>query len=315
MILRTVASVLDQDWPHERLTVIVSDDGHDPQLQAALAGWPVIYHQPPPRWAPGRDGAAKAGNLNSALAAPQRRVPGARVCRDARCRRRARLERIPAPVSRTTRARPKARVRPDDQGGAGCAGRSVQQSRGDLLPKPDARPERRELGLSVRLGCCVARRGARRDRRLPDLEPRRRPAVRRRSAAPRLARALPANRRRRAAALATRRPELLQAARHVGARHHATDDLGKPARARAPPAAAVLRAALLLPRELHRPRVSRLARGRAARLRTARRGACRLHRTHGAARRCNRAVAVRPQPARTTTGARGSGAPTASCGR
>ncbi len=68
MILRTIVSVLDQDWPQERLAIVVSDDGHDPQLEQALHGWPVLYHSPPPRFAPGRDGAAKAGNLNSALA-------------------------------------------------------------------------------------------------------------------------------------------------------------------------------------------------------------------------------------------------------
>lgn len=67
MVLRTVTSVLEQDWPSERMTVVVSDDGHDPKLEAALAGMPVRYHSPPLRFAPGRDGAAKAGNLNSAL--------------------------------------------------------------------------------------------------------------------------------------------------------------------------------------------------------------------------------------------------------
>jgi cellulose synthase (UDP-forming) len=66
MILRTLASVLAQDWPRERMTIVVSDDGHDPQLAHALERWPVLYHCPPPRDAPGRDGAAKAGNLNSA---------------------------------------------------------------------------------------------------------------------------------------------------------------------------------------------------------------------------------------------------------
>jgi cellulose synthase (UDP-forming) len=68
MVLRTVVSVLQQDWPRDRLTMVVSDDGHDPELESALARLPVIYHSPPPRDAPGRDGAAKAGNLNSALA-------------------------------------------------------------------------------------------------------------------------------------------------------------------------------------------------------------------------------------------------------
>ncbi len=68
MVLRTIASVLDQDWPRERMVIVVSDDGHDPALRAALRDWPVVYHSPPDRFAPGRDGAAKAGNLNSAAA-------------------------------------------------------------------------------------------------------------------------------------------------------------------------------------------------------------------------------------------------------
>jgi cellulose synthase (UDP-forming) len=67
MILRTLASVLEQDWPRERMVIVVSDDGHDPALAHAVSAWPVLYHSPPPRFAPGRDGAAKAGNLNSAV--------------------------------------------------------------------------------------------------------------------------------------------------------------------------------------------------------------------------------------------------------
>jgi cellulose synthase (UDP-forming) len=67
MVLRTVTSVLEQDWPRERMVIVVSDDGHDRALAEALSSWPVLYHSPPPRFAPGRDGAAKAGNLNSAV--------------------------------------------------------------------------------------------------------------------------------------------------------------------------------------------------------------------------------------------------------
>ncbi len=67
MILRTITSVLEQDWPADRLVIVVSDDGHDPRLRDELERWPVVYHEPPPRHAPGRDGAAKSGNLNSAL--------------------------------------------------------------------------------------------------------------------------------------------------------------------------------------------------------------------------------------------------------
>jgi cellulose synthase (UDP-forming) len=68
MVVRTVRSVLDQDWPADRLTVVVSDDGHDPVLREALADLPVRYHEPPERGAPERQGDAKAGNLNAALA-------------------------------------------------------------------------------------------------------------------------------------------------------------------------------------------------------------------------------------------------------
>jgi len=78
LILRTIQSLYEQDWPADRLVVVVSDDGHDPALEAAVARLPVIYHSPPPRFSPGRDGAAKAGNLNSALALVDRELPGIR---------------------------------------------------------------------------------------------------------------------------------------------------------------------------------------------------------------------------------------------
>lgn len=68
MVLRTVLTVLEQDYPDGSRVVVVSDDGHNPLLRAALDGLGVHYHEPPPRWAPGRDGAPKSGNLNSALA-------------------------------------------------------------------------------------------------------------------------------------------------------------------------------------------------------------------------------------------------------
>ena len=76
MILRTIVSVLEQDWPLDRLAIVVSDDGHDARLEQALEGWPVLYYSPPPRDAPGRDGAAKAGNLNAALAFLRELHPG-----------------------------------------------------------------------------------------------------------------------------------------------------------------------------------------------------------------------------------------------
>ncbi len=76
MILRTVASVREQNWPAERLTIVVSDDAHDAGLQAAIEATGVLYHSPIGRWAPGRDGAAKAGNLNSALNFVDATFPG-----------------------------------------------------------------------------------------------------------------------------------------------------------------------------------------------------------------------------------------------
>jgi cellulose synthase/poly-beta-1,6-N-acetylglucosamine synthase-like glycosyltransferase len=75
MVLRTVLSVLEQDYPADRMRVVVSDDAHNPDLASALEGLGVIYHEPPPRYAPGRDGAAKAGNLNSALEHVLERFP------------------------------------------------------------------------------------------------------------------------------------------------------------------------------------------------------------------------------------------------
>ena len=70
MILRTVESIYEQEYPNDRIVIVVSDDGHDPLLRRRLHDLflMVEYHEPPDRWAPGRDGAAKAGNLNSAMA-------------------------------------------------------------------------------------------------------------------------------------------------------------------------------------------------------------------------------------------------------
>lgn len=74
MVGRTVGSVLAQDWPHERLLVIVSDDAHCERMAhmtRTLAGRHPLariqYHEPPRRDDPKRRGDAKAGNLNSAL--------------------------------------------------------------------------------------------------------------------------------------------------------------------------------------------------------------------------------------------------------
>lgn len=74
LLERTVRSVLDQDWPAERLWVLVSDDGHDDRVRSLVnelaLSYPqasLRYHLPPPSGDPRREGAAKAGNLNSAM--------------------------------------------------------------------------------------------------------------------------------------------------------------------------------------------------------------------------------------------------------
>ncbi len=85
MILRTVSSILRQDWPRERMVIVISDDGHDPALALAIQSWPALYHSPPPRFAPGRDGAAKSGNLNSAFAMLLARHPEIRYIETRDC--------------------------------------------------------------------------------------------------------------------------------------------------------------------------------------------------------------------------------------
>ena len=74
MVERTARSVLEQDYPLQKISLIVSDDGHRPSmesmvkhLQEDFASDFVAYHEPPFRGDPLRRGEAKAGNLNSAL--------------------------------------------------------------------------------------------------------------------------------------------------------------------------------------------------------------------------------------------------------
>jgi cellulose synthase (UDP-forming) len=74
MVERTARSVLEQDYTLEKISLIVSDDGHRPsmrsmveRLQEEVTGAFIAYHEPPFRGDPTRRGEAKAGNLNSAL--------------------------------------------------------------------------------------------------------------------------------------------------------------------------------------------------------------------------------------------------------
>jgi len=75
MVMRTVRSVLEQDWPQDRLVIVIGDDDHSSHMEHAVrdvaAEAPdaeVIYHEPPPKGDLCRRGEAKAGNLNSCLA-------------------------------------------------------------------------------------------------------------------------------------------------------------------------------------------------------------------------------------------------------
>jgi cellulose synthase/poly-beta-1,6-N-acetylglucosamine synthase-like glycosyltransferase len=80
----TVLSVLEQDWPHERLVIVVSDDAGNREIQrvagelaAAHPAARIDYHRPPRRGSDEREGDAKAGNLNSALRRVAEIAPGA----------------------------------------------------------------------------------------------------------------------------------------------------------------------------------------------------------------------------------------------
>lgn len=74
MVHRTATSVLEQDWPHEHLVVMVSDDAQSDDIfeatRSLAAEHPrarIIYFRPPRRGAPARRGDAKSGNLNAAV--------------------------------------------------------------------------------------------------------------------------------------------------------------------------------------------------------------------------------------------------------
>lgn len=74
MLHRTLLSVLDQDWPDERLCVLVGDDSERDEVGDLVSTLRWEYPQvrllsylPPPRGSEARRGDAKAGNLNAAL--------------------------------------------------------------------------------------------------------------------------------------------------------------------------------------------------------------------------------------------------------
>jgi cellulose synthase (UDP-forming) len=74
MVRRTLESVLAQGWPHDRLVIVVGDDGHRAAIRAMVddlqRSHPAAllhYHRPPRKHTPERRGDAKDGNLNSML--------------------------------------------------------------------------------------------------------------------------------------------------------------------------------------------------------------------------------------------------------
>ncbi len=74
MVEKTILSVLNQDYPVDKITLILSDDARNPLMKNMLykvaANYPTshfVYHLPPEKSSTLRRGEGKAGNLNSAL--------------------------------------------------------------------------------------------------------------------------------------------------------------------------------------------------------------------------------------------------------
>ncbi len=74
MLYQTARSVLDQDYPQDKILLFISDDAHRPstaelvyRLRVEFPRAEIQYHDPPRRGEAERRGEAKAGNLNSAL--------------------------------------------------------------------------------------------------------------------------------------------------------------------------------------------------------------------------------------------------------
>lgn len=86
MIYETARSVLEQDYPREKIKLVISDDSHRAsvreiveRLKQEYPDAAVAYHEPTRRTDPRRRGEAKAGNLNSVLDAINRYAPPRRL--------------------------------------------------------------------------------------------------------------------------------------------------------------------------------------------------------------------------------------------
>ncbi|MCS7261201.1 MAG: glycosyltransferase [Anaerolineae bacterium] len=82
MIYETARSVLEQDYPIEKIKLVISDDSHRLSVRGVVEHlrreYPdarLAYHEPPRHGDPKRRGDGKAGNLNSVLDAINRYVP------------------------------------------------------------------------------------------------------------------------------------------------------------------------------------------------------------------------------------------------
>ncbi len=73
MVIKTAKSVFDQNWPKNKIVLVISDDGHNNALRLAVQKLQsyykalIFYHEPPLKNSPLRKGESKSGNLNSAL--------------------------------------------------------------------------------------------------------------------------------------------------------------------------------------------------------------------------------------------------------
>lgn len=74
MIKKTAVSVLNQNWPHKKILLVIGDDARRADVKAMTLSLQkqfrkaeIVYHMPPAKHSPRRRGEAKSGNLNSAL--------------------------------------------------------------------------------------------------------------------------------------------------------------------------------------------------------------------------------------------------------
>ncbi len=82
IVLNTLKSVTNQEWPKNKRVIIISDDGYNENLKKTIEKFKcdnqekeIIYHTPHKKGHPLRYGDAKAGNLNSALNLIMREYP------------------------------------------------------------------------------------------------------------------------------------------------------------------------------------------------------------------------------------------------